>query len=84
MCIAACGITAIEGDAMRLINNGAICAVKSKEQRRLERFRAAQSRKERNNEKPRMAVKSERVRSDSAYTQEHNATQMRSASARRD
>ena len=45
MCIAACGITAIEGDAMRLINNGAICAVKSKEQRRLERFRAAQSRK---------------------------------------
>ena len=48
MCIAACGITAIEVDAMRLINNGAICAVKSKEQRRLERFRAAQERKRRN------------------------------------
>ena len=63
MYIAAAIITAIEGDAMRLINNGAICAVKSKEQRRLERFRAAQSRKERNNEKPRMAEKSERVRS---------------------
>lgn len=68
MFIAVCGITAIEGGIMRLINNGAICAVKSKEQRRLERFRAAQSRKDRNNEKPqmekpRMAVKSERVRS---------------------
>ena len=57
------GTTAIEGGIMRLINNGAICAVKSKEQRRLERFRAAQSRKERNNEKPRMAERAERVRS---------------------
>ena len=63
MCIAVAIITAIEVDALRLINNGAICAVKSKEQRRADRFRAAQSRKERNNEKPRMAVKSERVRS---------------------
>lgn len=33
---------------MRLTNNGAICAVKSKEQRRLERFRSAQERKQRN------------------------------------
>lgn len=63
MCIAACGTTAIEGGIMRLINNGAICAVKSKEQRRLERFREAQSRKDRNNEKPRMAERAERVRS---------------------
>ena len=30
---------------MRIISNGAICAVKSKEQRRLDRFRAAQDRK---------------------------------------
>ena len=49
MCIAVAIIAAIEGGIMRLINNGAICAVKSKEQRRADRFMAAQSRKERNN-----------------------------------
>lgn len=40
---------------MHIISNGEICAVNAREQRRLEKFRAAQERKRRNEEakKPR-------------------------------
>lgn len=40
---------------MRIVSNGAICAVNAKEKRRLEKYRAAMERKQRNEEakKPR-------------------------------
>ena len=33
---------------MRIVSNGAICAVNAKEKRRLEKYKAAQERKQRN------------------------------------
>ncbi len=36
---------------MRIISHGAICAVNAKEKRRLEKYRAAQERKRKNDER---------------------------------
>ena len=46
---------------MRLISNGAICAVNAREKRRLEKFRAAQERK---NTELRKDVQNDRQRND--------------------
>lgn len=63
---------------MRLISHGAICAVNAREQRRLDKFRAAQERK-RNEEakKPRKDHGAEPLRSAVQHEQTRNAAQMR-------
>lgn len=64
---------------MRIISHGAICAVNAKEKRRLEKYRAAQERKQRNEEakKPRKDHGAEPLRSAVCYEQTRNAAQMR-------
>lgn len=58
---------------MRLISHGKICAITAKEQRRLDKFRSAQERKQRNEaeKKPRKNHGAEHVRS--ALQDEWNA-----------
>ena len=47
---------------MRIVSNGAICALNAKEQRRLEKYKAAQERKRNGKEtKPRKAHGAEHV-----------------------
>ena len=56
----------------RLISHGAICAVHAKEQRRLDKFRSAQERKQRNEaeKKPRKNHGAEPLRSAVRYERE--------------